>query len=397
MGDSHAAARPHDSLPERPLSQPVPGTPPAGETDRDGPAASKAPTLDEHAPKRLRRRLLELTALGAAVGIVVLTGPGLGTLRRDVSNAAVGWLILGIGLEALSALSYVMIFRAVFCPRMPWRMSYQFGMSEQGANSVLSVSGAGGLALGAWALRRGGMSAEQIGRKSVALFFLTSLPNVAGVIVFAALYAAGVLHHDRDPALTYGFGAAALIATLLVLALPRLLSTTTEAPESTRPGRIAAARRFARSSLGQGVRDAVRLVRRHSAGVLLGSLGVVAFDMSVLGVCFAAFGHSPPLGVLVLGYLIGQLGGNLPTPGGIGGVDLGLVGMFTLYHQPLAVSTAAVLTYHAISLWVPGLLGSLAFVQLRRTLQRETYPAVVCAPFAEPISAVPLSGSRAAG
>jgi len=375
---------PSESVVSEPLSM---GEPEQG-SDRSGPAATASPSPAELDSKRLRRRLLEFAAISAAVGAVVLTGPGLGTVRRDVEHASLGWLALGVGLEALSALSYVVIFRAVFCPRMPWRLAYQVGMSEQGANSVLSVSGAGGLALGAWALKRGGMSAENIGRKSVAFFFLTSVPNVAGVIVFAALYAVGVLGHVRDPALTYGFGAAALVATLLVLVLPRMLGTTPDAPAPTHPGRIAAALRFARSSLAQGVWDARLLLRHRSPGVLIGALGTMTFDMAVLGVCFAAFGHSPPLGVLVLGYLIGQLGGNLPTPGGIGGVDLGLVGMFTLYHQPIAVSTAAVLTYHAISLWVPGLLGSLAFVQLRRTLQRDTQPHIVCAPLAESIATV---------
>jgi len=365
-------------------------------TSGRAPAASGSPAPDIDR-KRLRRRILGLVALGVVVVIVVLTGPGLGHLRRDVEHASVGWLILGVGLETLSALSYVVIFRAVFCPRMRWRLSYQFGMSEQGANSLLSVSGAGGLALGAWALKRGGMNGEQIGRKSVALFFLTSLPNVAGVIVFAALYATGVLAHDRDPALTYGFGVAALLATLLVLALPRLLKTTAEPPPPAHQGRMAAVLRFARQSLGQGVGDARLLLRHRSPGVLFGALGTMVFDMAVLGVCFAAFGHSPPLGVLVLGYLIGQLGGNLPTPGGVGGVDLGLVGMFTLYHQPLAVSTAAVLTYHAISFWVPGLLGTLAFVQLRRTLEHETQPAAICTPLVEPIHAVAIGPTSAPG
>src|SRR5947209_18662699 len=106
---------------------------------------------------------------------------------------------------------------------MSWQLSYQIGMAEQAANSVLSVSGAGGLALGAWALRRGGMSTEHIARRSVAFFFLTSLANVGGVIVFAALYAVGVLHGDRNPALTYGFGAAAVIATVVVALLPLLV------------------------------------------------------------------------------------------------------------------------------------------------------------------------------
>jgi uncharacterized membrane protein YbhN (UPF0104 family) len=125
--------------------------------------------------------------------------------------------------------------------------------------------------------------------------------------------------------------------------------------------------------------------------VLAGSVGTVAFDLAVLGAAFAAFGYSPALAVLALGYLIGQLGGNLPVPGGIGSVDAGLVGTFVLYHQPLAATTAAVLTYHAIALWVPALLGSVAFVELRRVLQRETGFAAICMPLAEPIATGPGS------
>ena len=109
------------------------------------------------------------------------------------------------------------------------------------------------------------------------------------------------------------------------------------------------------------------------------------FDLAVLGVAFKAIGVSPPIGVLALGYLIGMLGGNVPVPGGIGGIDAGLIGTLTLFHEPLAASTVAVLTYHTVSLWVPALLGSVAFVRLRRTLQREDKPAAMCMPLAEPI------------
>jgi uncharacterized membrane protein YbhN (UPF0104 family) len=254
---------------------------------------------------------------------------------------------------------------------------------------VLSVSGVGGLALGAWALHRGGMSTEHIGRRTVAFFFLTSMANVGGVIVFAALYAAGVLGHDRDVPVTYGFGAAAVIATAIVLALPALLGAdkapAPPAREST--GRAARAVGFVRYSLARGVRDGLLLLRQRPAGILTGSLGYVAFDIAVLGMCFKGFGYSPPFGVLVLGYLIGQLGGNLPVPGGIGGVDAGLVGVFALYHQPLALTAAAVLIYHAIALWIPGVLGSIAFVQLHRTLRRTDRPHALCQPLSEPMQA----------
>jgi uncharacterized protein (TIRG00374 family) len=317
-------------------------------------------------------------------------GPGLGSLRSRLDHAAGGWILMGVALEVLSALSYVVIFRAVFCRRMSWRLSYQIAMAEQAADSVLSVSGAGGLALGAWALRRGGMSIDRIGRGTVAFFFLTSLANVGGVIVFAALYAVGVLGHDRNPTLTYGFGAAALLATVVVLILPPLLIRKVPPRTSGRSSRFVRALRFIRDSVGRGIRDATLLLRRRSPGVLLGSLGTLAFDLAVLAVCFRAFGYAPPFGVVVLGYLIGQLGGNLPLPGGIGGVDAGLIGTFALYHQPLAPTTAAVLVYHAIALWVPALLGSAAFVQLRNTLRRADEPASICMPLAEPIEAIKM-------
>ncbi len=347
------------------------------------------PMPDELSPRRIRRRLVQIAVIVGAIVVLVLIGPGLGSLRTRLADASAGWVVAGVALEVLSALSYVVIFRAVFCRRMSWRLSYQIGMAEQGANSVLSVGGAGGLALGAWALHRGGMSSAHIGRRTVAFFFLTSLANVAGVILFALLYAVGALHNDRNPALTYAFGGVAALAIAVVLALPPLLAPERADRRSTRSyGRLAFAVHFVRYSLANGVRDALLLLRQRSIGVLAGSVGTMAFDVAVLGVSFKAVGYSPAFGMLVLGYLIGQLGGNLPIPGGIGGLDAGLIGVFALYHQPLAPTTAAVLIYHAIALWIPGLLGSVAFVQLRNTLRREIQPAAMCAPLAEPLEVV---------
>jgi uncharacterized membrane protein YbhN (UPF0104 family) len=351
---------------------------------------------DEFSPRRIRRRLLEFAGIGVLIGILVFVGPGLGSLRSHLRHASAGWLAAAVVLEVLSALSYVLVFRVVFCRRMSWKLSYQIGMAEQGANSVLSVSGAGGLALGAWALRRGGMSTEYIARGTVAFFFLTSLANVVTLFVFAALYAAGILDHDRDALLTYGFGAAALVATaIVVLGLPRLHKAAPLSP-GVQLGRVARARRFVRDSLGQGVRDALLLLKERPVGVLIGSFGVMGFDIAVLGFCFRALHYAPSVGVLVVGYLIGQLGGNVPIPGGIGGLDGGLIGAFALYGQPLAPTTGAVLLYHAIALWVPGLLGTVAFVQLRRTLRRQDQPAAICMPLAEPIETVQLPAAAGA-
>lgn len=359
---------------------------------------SEAAMPSEFNPRRLGRRLLELAVAVVVVAVLVWVGPDLGGLRARIAHAATGWLVAGVALELLSALSYVVVFRSVFCPRMSWRLSYQIGMSEQAANSVLSVSGAGGLALGVWALRRGGMSVEHIGRRSVAFFLLTSLANVGGVVLFALLYAAGVLGRDPNRPLTYGFGAAAGVAIVAVVALPAVLRAGRPRPARQEgASTVRKAILFLRFSLVEGIRDGLVLLRRRSLGVLGGSVGTMAFDLAVLGACFHAFGGAPALGVLVLGYLIGQLGGNLPLPGGIGGVDGGLIGAFALYHEPLAITTASVLVYHAISLWIPALLGSVAFVRLRRTLEREAQPAAMCGPLAEPLESAPARRSVVAG
>jgi len=232
------------------------------------------------------------------------------------------------------------------------------------------------------------MSTDHIARRTVAFFILTSLANVGGVILFALLYFVGILEDDRNPTLTYGFGVAALAATVIVVTLPTLLNRgSQERPPAQPRGKVAAALHFARYSLGQGISDGLLLLRQRSIGVIVGSLGTLVFDIAVMAAAFKAVGYVPAFGTLVMGYLVGQLGGNIPVPGGIGGLDAGLVGVFVLYHQPLAACTAAVLIYHAIILWVPGILGSAAFVQLRNRLRREARPAATCAPLAEPIEA----------
>ena len=72
-----------------------------------------------------------------------------------------------------------------------------------------------------------------------------------------------------------------------------------------------------------------------------------------------------------MGYLIGQLGGLLPLPGGIGGIDGGLIGTLIVYGAPAAATTAAVLVYRVILFWLPLLAGAVAFASLRKALAED--------------------------
>ena len=84
------------------------------------------------------------------------------------------------------------------------------------------------------------------------------------------------------------------------------------------------------------------LARRSSSSaratslIIGGAIGYWAFDNAVLWATFEAFGDAPALSVILLGYLIGQLGGLLPIPGGIGGIDGGLIGALVVFGAPLA-------------------------------------------------------------
>jgi len=54
--------------------------------------------------------------------------------------------------------------------------------------------------------------------------------------------------------------------------------------------------------------------------------------------------------------------------------------MLVLYGLPAVTSTAAVLLYRVIELWIPAVLGLIAFVQLRALLRREADAIDFCQP-----------------
>ncbi len=89
----------------------------------------------------------------------------------------------------------------------------------------------------------------------------------------------------------------------------------------------------------------------------------------MLYACLAAFGHAPSFWVVAMAYLVGMLANSMPVPGGFLAVEGGLVGMLLLFGaRPASVVIAAVIVYRAISLWVPAVIGSLAFLSLRREI-----------------------------
>jgi uncharacterized membrane protein YbhN (UPF0104 family) len=118
-----------------------------------------------------------------------------------------------------------------------------------------------------------------------------------------------------------------------------------------------------------GVRTALSLVRTRDPN-LLGAIAWWGFDIAVLWACFHAFGEAPPQAVIVMAYFVGMVGNTLPLPGGIGGVDGGMIGAFSAFGVPVELSVVSVLAYRAIAFWLPTIPGAIAYLQLRKTVQR---------------------------
>jgi len=331
-------------------------------------ADATAPLPEELAPRRLARRFVAVLALLAALILIALLAPGLGQVRDVLAGASLGWLALAVAFELLSCVSYVLMFRPVFCRRMSWRASAEIGSAELAVGSIVPASGAGGLALGAWILSRRGMPADRIARRSVAFFLIKSSVNFVAVAVIGTLMAVGLVGPHRSLLLT-ALPAALSVALIAVLvALPRLGPGRPPGPGA---GRVRRAVHAARAAVIEGMREARELVARRDPVLLAGAIGYWAWDNAVLWATYHAVGADVPLSIVLMGYLIGQLGGLLPLPGGVGGIDGGLIGTLIVYGAPAAEVAAAVLAYRTILFWLPLVAGGVMFAWLRRDMPRD--------------------------
>jgi uncharacterized membrane protein YbhN (UPF0104 family) len=215
------------------------------------------------------------------------------------------------------------------------------------------------------------MPAGRIARRSVAFFLIKSSVNFVAVAAIGTIMALGLAGPDISLWGT-AFPAALSIALIAaVLLVPRLgpgENPTRDAGKAQRG--LSAVRR----SLIGGTAEAVELVRSKNLWLLAGAIGYWAFDNAVLYATYEAVGTPPALTIVLMGYLIGQLGGLLPLPGGVGGIDGGLIGVLVLYGAPVSTTIAAVLAYRLILFWVPLVTGVPAFVTLWRRLSQPVTP-----------------------
>lgn len=168
-----------------------------------------------------------------------------------------------------------------------------------------------------------------------------------GAAALVVLVAAGIAAFSSDTPLTLAGRAA-----------QGLLNATVRRrdPVADVPQRLLALRDFVRTTIG----------RRWQAA-LLAAAGSTGFDYLVLLAALSAVGADPRPSLVVLAYAAAKLLALVPlTPGGIGFVEAGLVGMLALAGVSGGDAVTATLLYRIVAFWLPLPAGAVAYVLFRR-------------------------------
>lgn len=341
-------------------------------------AASDAPQAGQgRFVARHRRAIAAVITVAAIAGFIQFVVPqlsALGPTLHRLRAANLNWLGFGIVLEALSLGGYVVLFRTVFsCQgvRIGWRASYQITMAGVVATKLFSAAGAGGVAITVWALRASGLSARTAARRILTFEFLLYGVYAGALIVTGGGLFSGLFSGQAPWTLTVApaiLAAAAVVLLLSVRALPDDFERRVKPLADARCGRrliagLASAPWAAHDALGIGF----SLIKQRKPG-LIGAVGYWGFDIATLWACFHAFGAPPTIAVIVIAYFVGALANALPLPGGLGGVEAGMVGAFLAFGTHASLAILAVLAYRLISFWLPTVPGAAAYLQLRRTV-----------------------------
>ena len=302
---------------------------------------------------------------------------GLEDTWERIEDGSPRWILLAFLLTFGMFGGYVAMFRGVFgrhpSDRIGWRESYLITMAGLAASRIFAAGGAGGLVLQAWALRQAGMEKRKVADKTISFLVLTYFPYAAAVIVCGFGLRTGLFPGEAPFTVTV---VPAVIAMILVALCCLILLVPTDlqrrldgfARRTGMLGRIAQKLATIPAATSAGLHDALAHVRSRDPG-LLGAILYWAFQIAVLWAAFRAFGEAPPLAVLIQAFFVGMLGNLLPIPGGVGGVEGGMIGAFAAFGVDAGLAVVAVLVFRALTFWLPLLPGVISFFKLRARVE----------------------------
>jgi uncharacterized protein (TIRG00374 family) len=288
---------------------------------------------------------------------------------RSLSSLRPEWVAVALGVEVLSFVAVWMLQRIALQTRR-W---FPVATSQLAGNAFGRVIPGGVAAAGALQYRmlvRAGLPGARIASSLTAvsaLLFgavlalpLLSLPAILG----GTPVASGL---ERAAYLGAAFFVLMLVGGAVVFVWDRPLAVVGRAVERTinalrrgRPvsglaDRLLAERNTLRTTFG----------RRWQAAVLAAA-GKSIFDYLALVACLRAVGAVPNPSLILLAYVAAAILAMIPiTPGGLGFVEAGLVGLLILAGVGATAAAVATLAYRLVSFWVPIPVGGGAYALFR--------------------------------
>ncbi len=311
---------------------------------------------------RRSARVLGTAMLGLLSAALLLWVAPPGDVLSSLGQLNLAWLIGAVALEFGSCLCYVVMFRRFF-PEPPRQTGRQVAWIAMGAGAVLPGGNLSSPATIGWLLRHHGIGTRQLVERSGALLsfcilFGFVINGLAGLFLLVGIgHGPHDLAHAGIPILVSVFVIGSAVAAMLIGSRVR--------------GRAATIARSVAASLEGGWQSVLNPHWR-----LLGGAGFLWLDIAALWAACRATGHHLGMLALAVAYFVGYVATMIPMPAGLGVLDTGLAGALVLYGFSPAASVTAVLAYHGISVWVPGLGGLIAWLPTRARQLRSVGPPV---------------------
>ena len=310
----------------------------------------------EVTPMRLERiRLRTLLTLVASVAAAYLLAGELekASLGSVLRSANWRWSIVALAASALTYAGAALSLSGFVTERLNF---FRTVLAQLAGSFVTLVTPAavGGAALNIRYLQRrkipAPVAAASVGVAQVVAFVL----HVLLIVVFAAIAGTSVKDPIQPPRWAYFVLAGLVMAALAVFAVP-------------------AGRRLLRARvspmLGQVLPRLLEVAQhpRKLAGGIGGALLLTGAYIACLAACVAAFGHGVPIASIAVVYLTGSaIGSIMPTPGGLGAVEVALTAGLTATGMPGAVAATAVLLFRLLTFWLPVPFGWVSLNYLER-------------------------------
>lgn len=309
-----------------------------------------------------RRGVLALLLLAVVLvyGVVVAFAGGRDALSA-LRLADRPWLLAALLAQAVVTATWPLVHRASVAA-VGGALRYRQALNVSMSAFTVSHMAPGGGAVGAAVVIERVTGFGVPGPAAAASVALTGPITLTTIMGFGVLGVAGAIVAGELPDLWLLVGLLVLLALLMVLGgVVVILRSPALGERVIRAlGRV---HRRLRPRAEQWRRawhrvTAQEVNARDLAPIVGWSTAKWGADLVSLALVFLAFGQTPRLTVLLVGFGVAQLGAAVPlTPGGVGFVEGGMVAAFAAMGVALPIATAVVLSYRVLETWVPALAG----------------------------------------